>query len=152
MFGVAPASPVAGDVSCGALLEGHRLRGVEAPLQSLSTPTLDRVNAVVPLQSEPGRSIARLGEPYGVQRSNPHPARPAVQHETEHPVLGTALRHPQVEPAAVRVHARSLRLVHLEYRKPPNSSRHSPKSVHESDHNHVADCDGRTRTCPAEAS
>jgi len=63
MFGVAPASPVAGDVSCGALLEVHRLRGVEAPLQSLSTPTLDWVNPVVALKTEGSRSIACLGEP-----------------------------------------------------------------------------------------
>src|SRR5262249_61261945 len=98
MLGIAPASPVAGDVSCGALLEGHRLRGVEAPLQSLGTPPLDRVNAVVPLQSETGRSIARLGEPDGVQRSDPHPARPTVQHEPENPVPRTDMRHTNGEP------------------------------------------------------
>src|SRR5262249_7368332 len=64
--------------------------------------------------SETGRSIARLGEPDGVQRSDPHPARPTVQHEPENPVLGAVMRHAKVEPAAVGIHAGTLRLVHLE--------------------------------------
>src|SRR5262245_6911988 len=142
MIGIAPASPMAGNVPCGTLLESYLLRSVEAPLQSLGTPPLDWVNAVVPLQSETGRSIACLGEPDGVQRSNPHPARPTVQHEPENPVLGAALRHAQVEASAVGIHAGPLRLIHLERRQPPNRSRHL-RPVYESDHNHVADCDER---------
>src|SRR5262249_52432623 len=87
-------------------------------------PLLDRIDPVVPLKSEACRSIARLGEPDGVQRSDSHPARPTVQHEPENPVLRAAVRHAQIEAAAVGVHAGSLRFVHLERRQPTNCSRH----------------------------
>src|SRR5262249_60763532 len=85
--------------------EAYRLRGVEARSQPLSTPPLDRVHAVVSLNSEAGRSIACLGEPNRVQRSAPHPSGPAVQHEPVNPVLRAAMRHPQVETAAIGIHA-----------------------------------------------
>src|SRR5262249_7479634 len=123
MLGIAPAGPVAGNVHCGTLLEGHRLRGVEARFQPLSTPPLNRLNPIVSLKSEPGSSITRLGEPDGGQWSDSHPARTTVQHEPEKPVLRATVRHAQIEASSVGVHAGSLRLVHLERRQPTNSSR-----------------------------
>src|SRR5262245_48137233 len=124
MLGIAPTGSMAGDIHCSRFLEGHRLRGVEARFQPLSTPPLNRVNPIVSLKSEPGSSIARLGEPDGVQRTNSHPARSTVQHEPENPVFRAAVRHAQIEAAAVGVHAGSLRFVHLERRQPTNCSRH----------------------------
>src|SRR5262245_23779408 len=129
MLSVTPASLVASDVSCGTVLKGHCLRGVEARFQPLSAPLLDRVNAVVPLQSETGSSIARLGEPNGVQRSDSHPARPTVQHEPKHPILRAILSDAQIEPAAIGVHAGPLCSVHPKRGEPADCSRHfSPQS------------------------
>src|SRR5262245_58902185 len=120
MLGIAPAGLVAGNVHCGTLLERHRRRGVSARFQPLSAPPLNRVNSIVSLKSEPGSSIACLGEPNGVHWSDSHPARPTVQHEPENPILRAAVRHAQIEAAAVGVDAGSIRLIPLYRREPHN--------------------------------
>src|SRR5262245_29803166 len=124
MLGIAPAGAMASDVPCGTFLEGHRLGSVEAPLQPFGPPRIDGINAIMPLQSEPGRSAPRLGKSNGVKRSHPHPAGSAIQHEPENPVLGAALGHSQVETAAIGVHAGMICLIDLESRQPSNGSPH----------------------------
>src|SRR5262245_8394454 len=124
MLGIAPASLVTGDVSCGTVFERHRLCRVELRLPPFGPPRIDGVNAVVPLQSKLGRSLACLNEADGVKRSHAHPTGTAIEHEAKHPILRAIVGDAQIEPAPVGVHAGMLLLVHLERGEPANWSRH----------------------------
>src|SRR5262245_39050249 len=129
MLGVTPASLVTGDVSCGTVFERHRLCRVELRLPPFSPPHIDRVNAVVPLQSKLGRPLARLNKADGVKRSQAHPTGTAIQHEPKHPILRPIFSDAQIEPTPVGVHARVPLLVHLQRGEPANWSRHSVSTV-----------------------
>src|SRR5262245_4172883 len=76
MLGVTPASLVTGDVSCGTVFERHRPCRVELRLPPFGPPRIDGVNAVVPLQSKLGRSLACLNEADGVKRCQLTPSPP----------------------------------------------------------------------------
>src|SRR5262249_40088037 len=98
-------------------------------LQPFGPPRIDWVDAIVPLQSELGRSVARFGEAHRVKRPQAHPSRAAVQRESENPVFGPVVRDAQVKTTPVGVHAGPLRFVRLKDSELANCSRHlSPQS------------------------
>ena len=93
--------------------ECQRLGGVEACLQPFGPPRIDGVDAIVPLQSKLGRSLARFSEANGVERPQAHPPWAAVQHESENPVARPVSSDAQIKTATIGIHAGVFLLVHL---------------------------------------
>src|SRR5262245_13271121 len=129
MFGIAPASLVPGDVSCGTVFERHRLCRVELRLPTFGPSLLDWIDAIVSLHSVLGRSVASISQSYRMQCSHSHPTGTAIQHEPKHPILRAIVGDAQIEPAAIGSHAGPLCALHLKRGEPADCSRHfSPRS------------------------
>src|SRR5262249_32440110 len=88
----------------------------------------DRIKAVEAQLAGLPRPLARLGEGEHMHRTDAHVARAAVGDVPVNPLLAAALGNPEVEAAAVGVHAGRLRLLHLERREPVECPRHCPRA------------------------
>jgi hypothetical protein len=117
MFGVPPAGAMRLDVTLCAFLECHCVCSFEPLAHALGAPCLDRINALTPQSARFQRPTTGLGKAVVRERPQPHPARPAGQHEPEHPVLRALPGDAQVQAAAVAVHAGALLLRDLERRQ-----------------------------------
>src|SRR5262245_49925181 len=124
MLFVAPAGFMRGNVFFCALLEGDRLRSVEACLLPLGASRIDWIDAIVTLTTAIRCTGSRISKADGVYRSDPHPPRAPIQHEPKDPILGPVCRDAQIKPAPITIHTRLLRFFDLEHREPADCPRH----------------------------
>ena len=98
--------------------------GVEPLARPLSAPRFDRVYSLMTLPSRIQRP--RTGFLKAIQRqwTEPHPARPAIEHVAQHPILRALGCDAQIEPAAIAIHPRLLRFFDFQRREPSDCTRH----------------------------
>jgi hypothetical protein len=95
-----------------ALAASSRCRARSARLASIGS------YAIVPLS--PRIKRPRAGFLKAIQRegTEPHPARSAIKHVAQHPILRAFRRDAQIEPAAVSVHAGLVHPLDFDCREP----------------------------------
>jgi hypothetical protein len=124
MFAVTPSDAVRVDVGFRALLECDHLGRVEPLPRPLSTPRLDWINALMALAARVQCLRAGFLKTVKRERTKPHPPRPAIEHEAQHPVLRALGCDAQIQPAAIGIHTRLFRLVHFQRREPSDCPWH----------------------------
>jgi len=124
MLAVTPSDAVGVDVSFGALPEGDCFRRFEALLSPFSAARIDRVYS--PFAARLQRLGARFLKAVEREWTKAHPTRPPIDHKAQNPVFCALSRDPQIEPAAIRIHARAFRPLNLQCCQAVGCPRHSP--------------------------
>ena len=109
MLIVFPPAAIGLDIGVGAILEGHRLRGLKPFLRPRGLSIVDRVNAVQHLEAKVSGALARVGKANSVKGAEFHFPSSAVDHVAEDPRLRVEGAHLKVKAVAIAVETRLAR-------------------------------------------
>jgi len=105
VLGIFPTCPIGFDEPLGSRSERDRLGRFDAGGGFSLSLGLDRVSAIATDLASFSCFLARLFKAHVAERPEPMPARASVKFVAKQPALGAALRHLEIQPTAIRVHA-----------------------------------------------